>query len=88
MFVCLFLEIPLFYCLKKIKSNRKSKETIGFCIFLRTLKKYHHLLTKFGVISMTTAYFMDDSIFFEIYWKYIGFADFNVPTDIFERILF
>ena len=29
---------------------------------------------------MTTAHFIDDSIFFEIYWKYIGFADFKVPT--------
>ena len=94
MFLCLFLEIPLFYCLQTIENNRKSMGTIDFRNFLQTLEKYHHcLLTKFGVISMTTAHFMNDSIFFEIYWIYVGFADFKVPTFtktsiFFERMLF
>ena len=29
---------------------------------------------------MTTAHFMNDLIFFELYWIYIGIADFKVPT--------
>ena len=62
--------------------------TIDFRNFLQT-----RLLTKFGVISMTAAHFMNDLIFFEIYWIYIGFADFKVPTFtktsiFFERMLF
>ena len=82
MFLCLFLEIPLFYCLQTIENNRKSMGTIDFQIFLSHSKNITILclLTKFGVISMTTAHFMDDSIFFGIYWKYIGFADFKVRT--------
>ena len=38
------------------------------------------VLTKFGVISTSTAHFMDDLILFEIYGNYIGFADFDVTT--------
>ena len=32
------------------------------------------ILTKFGVITITIAHFMNDFLFFEIYRKYIGFA--------------
>ena len=55
--------------------------TIDFRIFLQTLK-YHHFMStdQIGVISMTTAHFIDDSILFEIYGKYIEFADFKVTT--------
>ena len=82
MFLCLFLEIPLFYCLKTIENNRKSIGTIDFEFFCTQSKSITILclLTKFGVISMTTVHFINDSMFFEIYWKYIGFADFKVPT--------
>ena len=91
MFHCLFLEIPLFYCLQTIEINRKSVGTIDFRNFLHSFEKHYHL-TKFGVISMTTAHFMDDSVLFEIYGEYIGFADFKVYTFtkkliFFERML-
>ena len=75
MFLCLFLDITLFYCLQTIENNRKSMETIDFRIFLHTFEKYHHFMST-DQISITTAHFMDNSILFEIYWKYIGFADF------------
>ena len=92
MFLCLFLEIPLFYCLQTIENNRKSVGTIDFRNSHSKSITILCLLTKFGVISMTTAHFMDDSILFEIYGKYIGFVDFKVPTFtktsiFFERML-
>ena len=87
MFLCLFLEIPLFYCLQAIENNRKTMGTIDFRIFFAHWKSITILclLTNFGDISMTTAHFMDDLILFEIYGKYIGFSDFKVPT--FTKIL-
>ena len=94
MFLCLFLEIPLFYCLQTIENNRKSVGTIDFRIFCSHSKSITILclLTKFGVISTSTAHFMNDLILFEIYGNYIGFADFEVPTFtktsiFFERML-
>ena len=39
MFLYLFLEIPLFYCLQTIENNRKSMGTIDFRNFLQTPKK-------------------------------------------------
>ena len=82
MFLCLFLEIPLFYCLQTIENNRKTMGTIDFRIFFTHSKSIDILclLTSIGDISITTAHFMDDSISFEIYWKYIGFAVFKLPT--------
>ena len=76
MSLCLFLEIPLFYCLQTIENNRKSIGTIDFRFFLHTIKKYHHFMST----DQIWCYFMDDSILFEIYGKYMGFADFKVPT--------
>ena len=94
MFLCLFSEIPLFYCLQTIENNRKSMGTIDFRIFFTHSKSITILclLNKFGVFRMTTAHFMDDLLLFEIYGNYIGFADFEVPTFtktslFFERML-
>ena len=72
MFLCLFLIIPLFYCLQTIENNRKTMGTIDFQFFFAHSKTITILclLTKFVVISMNTAHFMDDLILLEIYiWK-------------------
>ena len=64
------------------KIDQGTLVTIFFSIFFTHSKSITILclLTKFGVISMTTAHFMDDSILFKIYGNYIGFANFMVPT--------
>ena len=84
MFLSLYLEIRFFSCLQTIENNRKSIGNNRFSNFLHTFKCIIILclLTKFGAISITTAHFMDDSILFEIYGKYIGFADFKVPISL------
>ena len=45
MFLCLFLETPLFYCLQTIENNRKSMKTIDFRKYLHTFEKYHHFMS-------------------------------------------
>ena len=77
-----------------VLSYWKSMGTIGFQNFCTHSKSITILclLTKFSVISTSTAHFLDDLILFEIYGNYIGFADFEVPTFtktsiFFERML-
>ena len=64
--------------------------TIDFCDFCTNSKSITILclLTNFGVISMTTDNFMDDLMLFEVYGKYIGFADFKVPSFTKTSIIF
>ena len=44
-FLCVFLEIPLFYCLQTIENNRKHRNTMGTIDFLNFLcenEKYYY----------------------------------------------
>ena len=44
MSLCLFLKIPLFYCLQTIENNRKNNVNNVFFEFLHTLEKCYHFM--------------------------------------------
>ena len=94
MFLCLFLEIPLFYCLQTIENNRKSIRTIDFRNFLQTPKKYHHFMSTGEIWCYQHGYspfygwFNIFRNILEIYWICRFQGTFTKTSIFFERMLF
>ena len=66
---CLFLEIPLFYCLKTLENNENN--IISYFFFAESKSTIIKYTVKVGVIIITIPHFVKDNILFEIFRKYI-----------------